>query len=82
MKNFFIYALIVIFTGCAGGAMQKEHSGDGIYGKAEIAGKDEVSAVQEKKRIILYNAYYRLECEDPDKTSKLISSLAQTFGGY
>lgn len=82
MKRFFLSALLCIFTACAGGAMHKENVQDGASNKSGIPGSGDTAVIPEKNRIIIYNAYYSIECEDIEKTSKYIASLAQSFGGY
>ena len=82
MKKFFLTTLVLMLAGCAGGAMQKESAAGMVLNKSAVSGDDQTAVVPEKNRIIIYNAYYKIECEDIEKISKSIASLAQDFGGY
>jgi hypothetical protein len=81
MKKIFIFSILLILTGCSS-ATQRESIRDTSFKNAAAPGSEDTASVSEKNRIILYNAYYKLESEDTEKTSKTIASIAQTFGGY
>ena len=82
MRNLLILSLSLFFAGCAGAAMQKETLPGMSYGKANVGSENDTAEAQGKSRILIYNAYYRIECADTEKTSKSIESLARDFGGY
>jgi hypothetical protein len=73
--------LLLLIIGC-GRAQQRENA-DGLkFNSAGLPGWNDTAAVSEKERIIIYNAYFTIESDDPEKTAKDISAIAPLFGGY
>jgi len=82
MKKVFPALIIsLILIGC-GSAQHREPVQDGTFNKAGLPGSNDTTAVTGKERIIIYNAYYKMESDDCEKMSKDITSIAPLHGGY
>jgi len=77
---FSVIALVFLIIGCAGSS--KESASDSTYRSQELAAGNDTDIVREQTRIIIYNARFNIETDNVEKTSKEISSLAPTYGGY
>ena len=62
----------------------KRFEGHGWSGgqSSELDGDRGTDIVKEQARVIIYNARFEIEADDPEKTSKEISSISSVYEGY
>jgi len=77
---FSVTALVFLIIGCAGSS--KGSLSDSAYRSPELAAGNDTDIVKEQSRIIIYNARFEIETDNVEKTSKEISAIAPTYGGY
>ena len=79
-KIFSAIALVFVIFGCA--SADKSSQVASSYRSSELAAGNDTEIISAQSRIIIYNANFKIETDNLEKTSKEISGLAQVYGGY
>lgn len=81
IKKITVLIFLLIISGCSS-SQHRESSANISLKNGELPAENDSAAVSEKERIIIYNAYYKIESDDPGETAKEIVLIASQHSGY